>query len=151
MFRIVVCLALLCAFGSAFAQPRPLGPPPGWPDLTQNSDGPPSCIFGTTLGPSNTPAYFCAVIIRATGNDPDPNVQKFQGGVAGFFVNPTTGAVTPAPSFVTNPTNGATIPTSVMPVPRQPPAAIGCVLIGNTPNCLFYPFKAANDIGVLKF
>jgi hypothetical protein len=153
MFRIVVCIALLLGIVSSSAQPvNPLSAPSPWPDLRQNSGGPPSCVFGNTLGPGNTPAYFCAVIIHSLTDEADPSVRRVgQGGVAGILVNPTTGDVTPTTSQTMDPTTGLTFSTNVVLLPH-PPSAVGCVLIDDAPSCLFYTYKTTNDndIGVLS-
>jgi hypothetical protein len=131
MLRIILVMTLSLGFGSAFAQPGPHPlVPPSWPLLRSNSSEPPSCVFGTTIGPGGTPAYFCAVIIRAPNSEPPP-ITTASGAIAGLFVNSTTGAVTPI----------APMPLSIT------PTAVKCVLINSSPNCLFTPSTAMSPNG----
>ncbi len=124
MHRAISLVTLILGIGLAFAAPihHPLAPL-AWPTLRLNSEEPPSCVFGNSLGAGGTPAYFCAMIVK------NPSVEPTLGNgglIAGALVDPMTGVITPV------------VPFSV----QAQPQAVQCVLNGSLVDCLFYTENA---------
>ena len=138
--RSFVCVASALSIGPVFAQANLQPVPAGWPNLRLNSEEPPSCVFGDTLLGPNTPAYFCAVILKDLAVDPTvpPGNHGSGGWVAGIFVNPATGAITETPPLMT----------------LAQPKAVACVLLSSSASsvdCLIVGATMQADVSLGRF